>query len=81
MAGLRAHFDFIVMDCPPICIADEMSVLEDVMDKLIMVVRSGFSREETVRDALSRISTRKLCGFVLNDAPLPERRYRPYRES
>jgi capsular exopolysaccharide synthesis family protein len=74
--ALRAHYDCIVVDCPPLCGSDEMPVLEDVIDKVVVVVRSGVSREESVREALGKITPGKLAGFVLNDAPIVERRDR-----
>ncbi len=77
--SLRNHFDCIVVDCPPLCVSDEMSVLDDVIDKLLLVVRVGVSRQEAVRDALGRASQEKLAGLILNDAPLSEHRYRPYK--
>ncbi|MFH1017335.1 MAG: CpsD/CapB family tyrosine-protein kinase [Pseudomonadota bacterium] len=79
VGSLRAHFDCIVVDCPPICISEEMPVLDDIIDKLILVVRSGVTRQETLRDALDLVPPGKMAGLVLNAVPLSARRYRPYK--
>ena len=78
VTSLRNHFDCILFDCPPVCVSDEISVLGDVIDKFVLVVRSGLSRQESVKDALAKISGGKMVGFVLNDATASGDLHRTY---
>lgn len=77
--SVRGHFHFVVLDCPPLCMAEDMSVIDDVIDNILLVVRAGVSRQEMVRDALARIVPRKLVGFVLNDVVDTGKQYRSYK--
>jgi capsular exopolysaccharide synthesis family protein len=79
VASLRRHFDFILFDCPPVCMSDDLAVIEDVIDRAVLVVRSGATTTEAVQDALRRLPAEKVLGFVLNDAPLETKVYRPYK--
>ncbi len=80
ISSMRSHFDCIVIDCPPVCVSDDLPVLDDVIDRLLLVVRSGVSRQETIHEALGRISPEKLLGLILNDAPASARKYRTYKQ-
>jgi protein-tyrosine kinase len=77
--SLRAHFQFIIMDCPPICGNEQMSVIDDVVDKYLLVVRAGYSRQETVRESLAGVVRGKVAGFVLNDVTDKGRSYGSYK--
>ncbi|MFH1263187.1 MAG: AAA family ATPase [Pseudomonadota bacterium] len=79
MDSLRAHFHFIIMDCPPILGNEQMSVIDDVIDRVLLVVRAGYSRQETLKDALACVTPEKLAGFALNDVTDRGRVYRSYK--
>jgi len=80
VTSLRGNFNFVIFDCPPVCMSDDMLVIDDVVDKVLLVVRSGFSKAEEIRDAVARITGPKLAGFVLNDAPMEVTPYRTYKK-
>ncbi len=63
---LRKEFDYILMDAPPILPLADMRLLENMVDGIILVVRS----EETTRDLEIKASTslprEKIVGLVFN---------------
>jgi len=65
--ALRGRFDRIVMDAPPITIADT-HVLCRVADGVLFVVRAGVTPRSAVERALAEMDADKLLGVVLNDA-------------
>jgi polysaccharide chain length determinant protein (PEP-CTERM system associated) len=70
MAQLRHHFDFIVIDSPPILpIADAM-VLGSISDQILLVVRARQTTQAVLRRAMDSLDETKLAGVVLNDVNL-----------
>ena len=64
---LRGRFDRIVMDAPPITVADT-HVLSRMADGILFVVRAGVTPRSAVERALAETDTAKLLGIVLNDS-------------
>jgi len=64
---LRGRFDRIVMDAPPITMADT-HVLCRVADGVLFVVRAGVTPRSAVERALAEMDAEKLLGVVLNDS-------------
>ncbi|MBA2303476.1 MAG: CpsD/CapB family tyrosine-protein kinase [Acidobacteria bacterium] len=65
--SLRGRFDRIVMDAPPVTIADT-HVLARMADGVVFVVRAGVTPRGAVERALAEMDGDKLLGLVLNDA-------------
>jgi Mrp family chromosome partitioning ATPase len=65
----RGAFDYIVIDGPSILKSCDASIIHDSVDAVVMVVRSGVSRNRTVRRALAQISSDMIAGMVLMDSP------------
>jgi protein-tyrosine kinase len=63
---LRSRFDRIVIDTPPMTLADT-HVLARLADGLLMVVRSGVTPRPAVERALAAVDRRRLIGIVLNE--------------
>ena len=78
---LRAEFDYILMDAPPVLPMADMRVLENMVDGIILVVRS----EETTRDleikASSIVLRDKILGYVLNGVKRDFSHYYYYKRS
>jgi polysaccharide biosynthesis transport protein len=75
---LREQYDFILIDSPPILPLSDMNIFEDVVDGIIMIVRSESTTRDTVTKALDTLGTDKVLGIVLNDvrqAPFAYYRY------
>jgi capsular exopolysaccharide synthesis family protein len=71
MGDLRAQFDVVVFDSPPMSAGIDPFVLASISSNMLLVIRTGVSvRELTYAklDALNRLPIR-LLGAVLNDVP------------
>lgn len=64
--ALRGRFDRIVVDTPPMSLADT-HVLARLADGVLLVVRSGVTPKPAVESALASIDRRQLVGLVLNE--------------
>jgi Mrp family chromosome partitioning ATPase len=69
IARWRGAFDYVVIDGPSILTSCDASIIHDSMDAVVMVVRSGISRNREVRLALDQISADMVAGIVLMDSP------------
>ena len=69
---LRSRYSdrYIIFDSSPLLATTEPSVLTKLVDGIILVVRSGSTPRETVKQALSTIDPSKILGVVLNDMEL-----------
>jgi Mrp family chromosome partitioning ATPase len=68
VARWRCAFDYVVIDGPSILQSCDASIIHDSVDAVVMVVRSGVSRNRTVRRALDQISADMVAGIVLMDS-------------
>lgn len=66
-ALLRDH-DIVLVDCPPLNVAADASIVAGTVDGVIVVVDLNTSKEDTVRDAIRRLRTvhAPLIGLLLN---------------
>jgi succinoglycan biosynthesis transport protein ExoP len=64
---LRDH-DIVLVDCPPLNVAADASIVASSVDGVIVVVDLNTSREDSVRDAIRRLRTvhAPLIGLLLN---------------
>lgn len=63
---LRKEFDYILMDAPPILPLADMSVLENLVDGILLVVRAEETNRTLEVKASSSLSREKIVGLVLN---------------
>ena len=63
---LRARFDRIVVDSPPVTVADTL-VLARLADGVLLVVRAGVTSRPALEQALEGVERERLAGLVLND--------------
>jgi capsular exopolysaccharide synthesis family protein len=70
----RDRFDLVILDATPILPVADVMLLQDLVDGLILVVRSRMTPRAAIHDALGRIRGEKVVGVVLNDQ-------REYRDS
>jgi capsular exopolysaccharide synthesis family protein len=72
---LRASFDIVIIDTPPVLVAPDASVLAARVDGVILVVRAGVTERDAAAAAVQQLRTvdANLVGAVLNDpdAKLP----------
>jgi len=69
---LRSRYSdrYIIFDSSPLLATTEPSVLTKLVDGIILVVRSGSTPRETVKQALTTIDPAKILGIILNDLTL-----------
>lgn len=66
---LRKHFDFILVDTPPVLSVSDVAVLGPKIDANIFVVRSGKTPRQILSRALASLETHKITslGVILNN--------------
>jgi capsular exopolysaccharide synthesis family protein len=64
--SLRARFDRIVIDTPPVTLADT-HVLARLADGVLMVVRAGVTPRPALEQALAGVDRDRVIGLVLNE--------------
>src|SRR5262249_59191282 len=65
----RRRFDFIVLDTPPIVVAQDCRVISKWVDGFLLVVAADRTPARLVEEALNRIEPDKIIGFVFNHEP------------
>jgi polysaccharide biosynthesis transport protein len=77
--SLRSLADVIIIDCPPVFLADTM-ILSGIADGLIFVISIGRTRKKAVTQFLNQVpkSHTKLIGVVVNRVPASETHYSYY---
>lgn len=61
-------FDWVIIDSPPCLPVADASILADLCDGVLMVVRSGYTPMETAQRACHEFRDRNLVGVALNRA-------------
>lgn len=62
---LRARFDYILIDAPPIFPLADLNVLSSMADRMILVIRAGKTGREVVGDAYKTLGARCPANIVL----------------
>jgi capsular exopolysaccharide synthesis family protein len=78
---LSNHFDFIILDGPPILgLADSM-ILSSKVDGVLLVVKAGSTEKEAAGETVKRLRTinAPLIGSILNYVDLSQREYGYYK--
>jgi Mrp family chromosome partitioning ATPase len=80
MRELRAQFDYVLIDAPPVSSYADAVLLGQMADGAILVVEANSTRRETARMAKETFANAKveLLGAILNNRtfPIPEALYR-----
>lgn len=61
----RDHFDYVVIDAPPILGTAEVNLIQDVTDGLVIVATASRSRGRDVKRALDQLQPVRVLGIVL----------------
>jgi Mrp family chromosome partitioning ATPase len=73
VAFLGRGYDFLVVDAPSVLDSGDANVVENAVDGLIVVTRSGHSNGNDLREAVKQIGDKKTIGTVLWDTEPPNR--------
>lgn len=67
-AQLGRQYDYVMVDTPPVLTVVDSRMIADLMDGVVMVVRSGMTPRVALQKALASLPRAKLVGTVLNGA-------------
>lgn len=67
LADLRARFDYVVVDTPPVLPFPDVGLLRDLVDGFVLVVRANRTPREMVRDSVATLGQARVIGLVFND--------------
>ncbi len=66
--GLRNHFDWVILDSPPLLFAADGNLLATMCDGTVLVVRIGTTTFDSVTRALQSLCENNVLGVVVNGA-------------
>ncbi|MDI9612023.1 MAG: CpsD/CapB family tyrosine-protein kinase [Acidobacteriota bacterium] len=61
-----AHFDWVIVDSPPVLSLSDTVLLAPLCDAVVLVVRANSTSARLVEDAVARIGKERICGVILN---------------
>jgi len=68
IAGLRNHFDWVILDSPPLLFAADGNLLATMADGTVLVVRIGTTTYDSVSRAVQSLCENNVLGIVVNGA-------------
>jgi len=68
IAGLRNHFDWVILDSPPLLFAADGNLLSTMADGTVLVVRIGTTTYDSVSRAVQSLCENNVLGIVVNGA-------------
>ncbi len=68
ISELRTHFDWIIIDSPPLLFAADGNLLSTMCDGTVLVVRIGTTTFDSVTRALQSLCENNVLGIVVNGA-------------
>jgi receptor protein-tyrosine kinase len=68
LGELRSHFDWVILDSPPLLFAADGNLLATMCDGTILVVRIGTTTFDSVSRALQSLCENNVLGIVVNGA-------------
>lgn len=68
IGDLKMRYDdrYIILDASPLLATTEPSVLNDMVDGILFVIKSGDTPRESIQQALKLVNKQKIIGVVLN---------------
>lgn len=75
LAHFEKHYDYVILDTPPVLTVVDATLIAEVVDGVVVVVRSGATPKSALQKALGLLPRSKLVGTVLNGAPMPRSTY------
>lgn len=77
---MSQEYDYILVDTPPVGVVSDASIVTHLLDGVLLLVRQGWARKETVKRALEHLEKTgiKPLGYVMNGVELKEKDYDHY---
>lgn len=78
---MMAEYDYVIIDSPPVMVADDTTSLAPKIDATIFIVRFGFSATRVSRRAIDLLKDRQanVIGIACNDVEESSQEYTYYR--
>jgi len=77
----RKHFDYIIIDAPPLGVFTDANLLINRADAALLVVRASRTRYAVVDQLLEQLPRERMLGVVLNRAEIKVDEDAPYYQS
>jgi capsular exopolysaccharide synthesis family protein len=74
----RSAFDDVLVDAPPLLPVADATLMQDLLDGFLLIVRSRVTPRAAILDALGRLRPEKVVGVVLNDHKVYRHSYSTY---
>jgi protein-tyrosine kinase len=71
LADACSRFDWVVIDAPPVGTVSDASILAEMVDASLLVVRAGQTDCGLTQKAIESIGRERILGVVLNGAEIP----------
>ena len=81
--ALESHFDYIIMDLPPVTAVSDSLNVASLIDGMIVVVRQDYCDQYSLNETMRQLEFLKVkvLGFVMNATDKPKKRYKKYGRS
>ncbi len=66
IAEAKRHFDWVILDTPPVGLLSDANILASVVDGVVLVVGAGGTPYAAVQRAVSEFGRERIIGVVLN---------------
>jgi polysaccharide biosynthesis transport protein len=80
LSEVHGHFDYVILDSPPVLAADDAATLAPSVDGVLYIVRGTFTSARMVREGLDALRQRhaRILGLIFNRALSSPFEYHPY---
>jgi protein-tyrosine kinase len=69
IADARQHFDWVIIDTPPVALLTDTNLLATMADASLLVISAGHTQHPLVAKAVETLGRSKIFGVVLNMLP------------
>lgn len=82
LEAMSKKYDYILVDTPPVNVVSDASIVTNLLDGVLLLVRQGSSRRDAIKRAVANLELTgiKPIGFVLNGVDLESKKGYGYYE-
>lgn len=79
---LKKHYNYIIIDLPPVCAVADAVVFSKFADGMMLVVRQDYCRTDALKEAMTQLTfaNANVIGFVYNCASTGSKNYGRYKK-
>lgn len=78
VADAKQHFDWVILDTPPVALVSDANILASLVDGVILVIGAGATPLAAVQHAIAAFGREHILGVVLNRVVTPRKRGHGY---